>query len=109
VEMAFEIVEDTTGELPVVAVRGEIDIVTAPKLQDALLSSFNASSPRGVVDLSEVTFLDSTGLSVLVTAQKQCRDFGGGLELVITSDAVLRVFEITGLAQHFDIVERRTQ
>ncbi len=106
-ETPFEIVEETTGELPVVSVRGEIDIVTAPQLENVLLSTFDVAAPRGVVDLTGVTFLDSTGLSVLVTAQKHCRDNGGGLELVIASNAVLRVFEITGLTQHFDIVERR--
>jgi anti-sigma B factor antagonist len=107
VAMPFEIVEETAGAETVIAVRGEIDIVTAPQLHDVLLSAFGADSPGGVVDLSEVTFLDSTGLSVLVTAQKRCQDNGGALELVIASQNVLRVFEITGLAQHFRIVERR--
>jgi anti-sigma B factor antagonist len=108
VEMPFEIVEDNAGGQPVISVRGEIDLVTAPRLYDTLRSTFNADSPSGVVDLSDVTFLDSTGLSVLVTAQKESLDNGGALELVITSPSVLRVFEITGLAQHFNIVETRT-
>jgi anti-sigma B factor antagonist len=107
VEMPFEIVEETAGEQPAIYVRGEIDIVTAPQLHDALLSAFGADTPSGLIDLSEVTFLDSTGLSVLVTAQKRCQDNGGALELVIASQIVLRVFEITGLTQHFKIVERR--
>jgi anti-sigma B factor antagonist len=107
VEMPFEIIEDTAGQHPVISVRGEVDLVTAPQLHDVLLSAFSVDTPGGVVDLSDVTFLDSTGLSVLVTAQKHCRDNGGAIELVITSPSVLRVFEITGLAQHFSIVERR--
>jgi anti-sigma B factor antagonist len=49
------------------------------------------------VDLSQVSFLDSTGLGVLVKALKGAREAGGVLHLVVTSDRIRKIFDITGL------------
>jgi anti-anti-sigma factor len=52
---------------------------------------------RVVVDLSDVTFLDSTRLGVLVTSLKRLREVDGSLDLVVASPRVLKVFTLTGL------------
>jgi anti-sigma B factor antagonist len=56
-----------------------------------------------VLDLSEVTFLDSTGLGVLITGLKRCRSAGGNLVLVTAQPNVLKVLEITGLNDVFKV------
>ena len=85
------------GEVEVVAAAGEVDVFTAPGLDAAISAGLAAGHPRLVVDLTGVTFLDSTGLGVLVKGLKGAREAGGSMHLVVTSDRIRKIFEITGL------------
>jgi anti-sigma B factor antagonist len=76
----FGIEAATSGRHLVVAVRGDVDIATAPALRDALADAVKRSAAV-VVDLADVPFLDSTGLGVLVAAANRAR--AGGRTLVI--------------------------
>jgi anti-sigma B factor antagonist len=91
------------GATTVVAVGGEIDVYTAPKLRDKITELVGAGSYQLVVDLEAVEFLDSTGLGVLVGGLKKVRAHDGALRLVCTQDRLLKIFRITGLAKVFDI------
>ena len=92
--------EDDDG---VLRVFGEIDVATAPALRDPLLALAHRQSPYGVVDMTEVSFIDSTGLSALVTARKRLLTEGCDLRLVINRPNVRKVFDVTGLSDFFDI------
>jgi anti-sigma B factor antagonist len=95
--MELQLATRHEGDVSVVSARGEVDVFTAPGLDtelDALIADGHA---RLVVDLSDVAFLDSTGLGVLVKALKHAREAGGWLHLVVTSDRIRKIFEITGL------------
>ena len=81
----------------VVAATGEVDVFTAPVLDEALSAAVGAGATCLVVDLSGVEFLDSTGLSVLVKALKRVKESGGSLDVVVTAERVAKVFRITGL------------
>ena len=83
--------------LTVVSAVGELDIHTAPMLDEALAGPSRRAGARVVVDLSEVPFMDSTGVSVLVVALKRLRESEGSLDLVVTSPRVLKVLALTGL------------
>ena len=85
----------------VLAVGGEIDVATAPRLREQLISLVNDGQHRIVVDLTAVEFLDSTGLGVLVGALKRVRTHDGDLALVCDEPRILKVFEITGLTKVF--------
>lgn len=87
----------------VVAVGGEIDVYTAPKLRDKITELVAGGCYDLVVDLEGVEFLDSTGLGVLVGGLKKVRAHDGMLRLVCTQDRLLKIFRITGLAKVFDI------
>ncbi len=87
----------------VVAVGGEIDVYTAPKLRDTITEVVASGSYHVVIDLEAVEFLDSTGLGVLVGGLKKVRAHDGSLRLVCTQDRLLKIFRITGLAKVFDI------
>jgi anti-sigma B factor antagonist len=87
----------------VVAVRGEIDVYTAPRLRDKISDLVADGNYELVVDLQGVDFLDSTGLGVLVGGLKKVRAHDGSLRLVCAHDRLLKVFRITGLAKVFDI------
>lgn len=78
-------------------VTGEVDVYTAPQLDEALSAVVEGGHNKLIVDLSAVDFLDSTGLGVLVKALKRVRENGGSLAVVTTTDRITKVFRITGL------------
>lgn len=92
---------DTT----IIEVSGEIDVYTAPRLRERIISLVDAGHYRLVVDMERVEFLDSTGLGVLVGGLKRVRAHEGGIDLVCTQGRILRIFRITGLSKVFDIFD----
>jgi anti-sigma B factor antagonist len=88
-----------------ISATGEIDVASAPELRRALLERIDASDKgeRVVLDLREVSFIDSTGLGVLVGARRRAIDHGTQLILANPRPPTLRVIDITGLAALFEI------
>ena len=82
---------------------GELDMSTAPQLREELLRLASDGATMVTVDLSELAFVDSTGLSVLITALKRIRQQGGEMALRSPTPATRRVLEITGLTEVFSI------
>jgi anti-sigma B factor antagonist len=93
----------TQGDRTVVAVTGEIDVYTAPKLREQIVSLVDEGQYHLVVDMSGVEFLDSTGLGVLVGGLKRVRAHDGSLALVCNEERILKIFRITGLTKVFPI------
>ncbi len=91
------------GGRTVVAVGGEIDVYTAPRLRDTITELVAAGNYDILIDMEQVEFLDSTGLGVLVGGLKRLRSHDGDLTLVCTQHRILKVFEITGLTKVFAI------
>jgi anti-sigma B factor antagonist len=90
----------------VVSVDGELDLHTAPELEQALGAVLGRGGRNVVVDLVGLVFIDSTALAVLLRAQPRFRANGGRLFLVTEDRRILRTFEITGLDRTFDIEPR---
>ena len=106
----FEVSEESLdGGAGVVAVRGEIHVSTAPELSTLLADALSRGVTSLVLDLSEVEFIDSTGLSVLLNVLRRLTQRGGTLAVVCTNPTVLRLFEITRLESTFDIVQTRDE
>jgi anti-sigma B factor antagonist len=93
----------------VIAARGEIDLFTAPELKQVITEVIENGERRVAIDLSEVSFLDSTALGVLIGAVKRLRSRGGALAVINTDSSIAKTFEITGLDQIFTIVASRTE
>ena len=91
------------GDNVVLDVRGELDVTGAPELSRVVGDLVANGSPSLVLDLSAVTFVDSTGLSALVSGRNECRAMDGDLELRDPSQAAAKVLNITGLDQVFAI------
>jgi anti-sigma B factor antagonist len=92
------------GDVPVVAVHGELDFDRAPSLRLALIEAIDQNPGRPVVvDLDGVDFIDSAGLGVLVGGLKRARSHAGELVLVATGRSVIRALELTGLTRVFEI------
>ncbi|HVT64333.1 MAG TPA: STAS domain-containing protein [Mycobacteriales bacterium] len=80
---------------------GEFDVYSSPRLREVL-----ANQPADIgliVDLTGVSFLDSTVLGILVGAFKRARSDGGWVRLVCDNERILKVFRITGLVGVFEI------
>jgi anti-sigma B factor antagonist len=82
---------------------GELDMSTAPQLRDELLRLTSNGAREVTVDLSDLQFMDSTGLSVLITGLKRLREKGGDMALRSPTPGTRRVLEITGLTDIFAI------
>jgi anti-sigma B factor antagonist len=101
--------EPVDSHTQIVEPRGEIDVLTAPKLGRRLLSLVDEGKTRLVVDLSRVTFMDSTGIGVLLNALRRAAWRDGGLVLVCPTERVLRPFQVTGLVSHMRIARSRAE
>jgi stage II sporulation protein AA (anti-sigma F factor antagonist) len=92
----FSIREESTANERRLVIAGELDLAAGQDLDPAISRAFDTQMPKVVLDLRQVTFMDSMGLRSLLTARDQCAE--RGIELaVIPTDAVLKVFEVTGL------------
>jgi anti-sigma B factor antagonist len=87
----------------VLEVAGEVDVYTAPKLREKLVELVNDGNHHIVVDMTQVDFLDSTGLGVLVGGLKRVLSHDGSLSLVCDQERILKIFRITGLTKVFPI------
>jgi len=96
--------EDRDG-LAHVSLVGELDLSTVAKVQEELRRVEAAAPTTLVMDLSKLTFLDSTGLRCIVTADERARDEGRRMVIVRGPDAVQRVFSITKLDDRLDMVD----
>lgn len=97
VSSRFRVHDSSREDCLVVAVSGEVDLSTAPTLRDHLLDRVELGERRLVVDLSDVGFLDSTGLGVLVMAYRAATQAGGGMVVACARPPVRRVLKITRL------------
>jgi anti-sigma B factor antagonist len=95
-------VADTTSPTTVV-LAGEIDISTSGRVREALLAISQSGENKVVVDMTNVTFMDSTGLAALVGSLKRFRTMNGKMVLRSPTPAVQKVLEITGLTRVFII------
>lgn len=94
------------GRASLVSLSGELDLSSAPPLRELLARMIDDDRPgRIVLDLSDLIYLDSTGLSVFVAAQKRATASGVEFCLANPNPSVGRLFEITALDQFFEIVD----
>jgi anti-sigma B factor antagonist len=101
--MEFTVSTREEGPFTVVEVGGEVDVYTAPRLREAVVTAIESGKNRLVIDVESVEFLDSTGVGVLVGALKKVRSNGGTLDIVCTQPRLLKIFDITGLDKVFGL------
>jgi anti-sigma B factor antagonist len=91
----------------VVSVRGEVDLATGPEFERALGAVPEDGLESVIVDLTDCTFMDSTGLHLLTRTQRRFDSAGGRVAVVSANRSVLRVFGLTGLDEVFAIYPSR--
>ncbi len=102
---------ETTGTdaRRVVRVRGEVNLRTAPQLRELLLESVRHSSGTLRIDLSQVPYMDSSGVGTLVYVKREIERAGRRIVLIGLQPRVRSVFEITHLDRFFTIVQHRDE
>jgi anti-anti-sigma factor len=100
----LELKDAGSGGEHVLKLIGEVDMESAPELEAAIVR-ICAAGPRAItLDLSGLSFIDSTGLHVIAAASQRCKELGSEFRLLPGPPGVQRVFELTGLinALHFE-------
>jgi anti-sigma B factor antagonist len=82
---------------------GSLDIATSPTVRASLLDASARGDHRLIVDLTNVDFLDSTGLGALIGAQRRAKEFAGEVRLVVKEGQIVRLLRITGLLKIFAV------
>jgi anti-sigma B factor antagonist len=99
--MEFDVSQEQRGPMPLLKVSGEVDIYTAPRLKEAVLTALEKGAPSLAFDLSQVGFLDSTGLQVLMSAKKRTAERGGEVYILGVTGQIRRVFSLLSLERIF--------
>jgi len=101
----LKVTTQSQGDHAIMSVTGEIDLYTAPKLHSELMTALAAAPQRLTVNMAGVDFCDSTGMNVLLAAQRRAREDGGDLQLASPRPAIRKVLHVTGLESVFTVVE----
>ena len=91
------------GKIQLFGLGGSLDIATSPSLRATLMEAADRAKHEIVVDLTQLDFLDSTGLGALIGAHKRAAEHGGSVRLVAQEGQILRLLRITGLLDVFSV------
>ena len=95
---------DSKTNLTVCHIDGEIDINSSPTIKKSFDKLISQKTPKIVINLSKVTYVDSSGLATLVEILKNMRSYGGRMRLACMSPKIKSLFEITKLEKLFEIL-----
>src|SRR3954451_1835463 len=104
---SFELVVDSADARVTFIPRGELDLATAPELEDKVLTAVRDAGRLVVLDLRELTFMDSTGVRTIVAAHQTAGETGCELRVVRPprDSPVSRVIEISGIDEALGLVD----
>lgn len=95
------------GDAAIVAVNGELTVSNRQKFKEALMDRLSGGDRRFVVDFEETSYIDSSGLGVLVSMSKRVREKGGEMRLAGLNEDLHALFELTRLDTLFQIYDDR--
>lgn len=101
----FRVDVRTEGRATIVVVSGELDLASSPELQEQLDRVWESDPEQLVIDLRQLEFMDSTGLSIIVGAHQRLAEKGQSLSLVRGSPQVQRLLDLTGVAERLRLVD----
>ena len=102
-ELSIDLKTEDGSDTLVFKLRGSLDLATAPTVRAALAEATDKGNHELIVDLTQLEFLDSTGLGVLIGAHRRAAEHGGSLRLVVTEGPISRLLNITGLIAVFAV------
>lgn len=93
----------TEAGVPVLGVAGEVDVFTAPEFKVAISEAIDSGIVDLVIDLTKVSYMDSSGFGILLSATKRVRPKDGSINLVACNEAIERMMKITRLDTVFNL------
>jgi anti-sigma B factor antagonist len=102
-QQEFSVSQHRLGDIRVVVPKREIDFLTAPLLQSELERAIADGEGKVVVDLCDVTFMDSSGAHVLLEASKRLRALDRGFSVICVRGSISRLLELLGLGDSFAV------
>jgi anti-anti-sigma factor len=105
VQNDFQVETRSEGRAAVVAVSGELDLASSPQLEQELDRLWQADVELLVIDLRALEFMDSTGLSIIVSAHQRLSESGRKLSIVRGPQQVQRLLDLTGVADRLRLVD----
>ena len=99
----FHAAVDRSDVTALIRLHGELDLATAPELSEAVATVLDTRPRSFAVDLRELTFVDSTGLNVLVAAHRRAQADGCAFVVLAPRGAVLRAIQVTGVDRIFAV------
>jgi anti-sigma B factor antagonist len=100
-ELVIGTTRDDDGS--VISVGGDVDLYSSPRLRDAVFAEIDSAVTRLAIDLSEVRYMDSSGVATLVEGLQRAKAAGAGFKLIAPSPKVMQVLEMTRLDSVFEI------
>ncbi len=101
----MEINRRESGEVVIFDINGEIDLYNAPEIKDKIKDEMNNGKVNIVINLDKVSYIDSSGIGVLISSLSNLKKVGGALKLINVYASVRKVFELTKLTSFFDIYD----
>lgn len=101
----FDVVVGDEAGTTIVSLSGELDIATADRLAKALDGLTIENGGRLAIDLSSVPFMDSTGLRLLISANRAANEGGYEFAVIAGDSPAKRVFELTKMDDHINVVD----
>jgi anti-sigma B factor antagonist len=101
--LSVDIKTEHNGDAIIYRLHGSLDLATSPSVRAALLEAADEGKHEIIVDLSELEFLDSTGLGALIGAHRRALEHDGRVRLVVCEGMISRLLTITGLMKVFAV------
>lgn|SRR5574341_1037172 len=105
----MEIAEDKRGDIFILKLKGRLDSITSSKLEEKFLSLLNKEEKKVVVDCSQLDYISSAGLRVLLMVSKRLRGTNGKIVLASLQNQVKEVFDIAGFSSIFTIFQSQEE
>lgn len=96
-ELTIDLKTEDGGEQLIFKLRGSLDLATSPTVRAALMDATEKGKRHIVVDLTQLEFLDSTGLGALIGAHRRATEHNGSFRLIVSEGPIARLLNITGL------------
>ena len=93
------------GEVVILDISGEIDLYNAPEIKDIVNKLIEQKKYNVVINLKEVTYIDSSGIGALISSLSNLKKYHGGLKIINVFASVKKVFELTKLTSFFEIYD----
>lgn len=101
--------EEKNNDITICALEGEVNINTSPELRKKFMSIIEANEKKILIDLTNVSYLDSSGLATFIEILQRLKKINGRLRFCNINERVRNILEITKLVNLFEIFESREE